>query len=111
MNIKRSVTMNEFSRVLLKRAGILCATILLVASEGFAYSLPGAQEKPLNDDNIQALQKISKGVATVAKHAEKAVVFVSVYKTIRGLPPGMIDPFEFFFGPQGPGGGRGQRPQ
>ncbi|NDA64023.1 MAG: hypothetical protein EBX50_18650, partial [Chitinophagia bacterium] len=67
----------------------------------FAYSLPSNSEKPLNDENIVALQKISKGVSTVAKHAEKAVVFVSVYKTVRGLPPGMIDPFEFFFGNPG----------
>jgi S1-C subfamily serine protease len=74
-----------------------------------AYSLPSSQEKPLNDENIQALQKISRGVSTVARHAEKAVVFVSVYKTTRGLPPGMIDPFEFFFGNPGNGGGNGNR--
>ena len=72
-----------------------------------AYTLPSNTEKPLNDENIQALQKISKGVSTVAKHAEKAVVFVSVYKTVRGLPPGMIDPFEFFFG--NPNGGMQRR--
>jgi serine protease Do len=80
----------------------------------FAYSLPSSQEKPLNDENIQALQKISRGVSTVAKHAERAVVFVSVYKTSRGLPPGMIDPFEFFFGNPGGGQRRGegrQQPQ
>lgn len=71
------------------------------APQIFAYSLPSNSEKPLNDENIVALQKISKGVSTVAKHAEKAVVFVSVYKTVRGLPPGMIDPFEFFFGNPG----------
>lgn len=82
----------------------------LVSTQSLAYSLPGANERPLNDENIQALQKISKGVSTVAKHAEKAVVFVSVYKTVRGLPPGMVDPFEFFFGPQGPRG-RGQQPR
>lgn len=77
----------------------------------YAYSLPGTQEKALNDENIQALQKISRGVSAVARHAEKAVVFVSVYKTTRGLPPGMIDPFEFFFGPQGRGGRRQEQQQ
>jgi serine protease Do len=77
---------------------LLTLALTSAAREGFAYSLPSNSEKPLNDENIQALQKISKGVSTVAKHAEKAVVFVSVYKTVRGLPPGMIDPFEFFFG-------------
>lgn len=79
----------------------------LNSSLSLAYSLPSNQEKPLNDENIQALQRISKGVSTVARHAEKAVVFVSVYKTTRGLPPGMIDPFEFFFGM--PGNGRDPR--
>jgi serine protease Do len=79
------------------------------AQGSFAYSLPSSQDRPLNDENIQALQKISKGVSTVARHAEKAVVFVSVYKTTRGLPPGMIDPFEFFFG--GRQGGPRQRGQ
>ena len=95
----------------LKRAGLCFASGLLIASQSFAYTLPGSQEKPLNDENIQALQKISKGVSTVAKHASKAVVFVSVYKTVRGLPPGMIDPFEFFFGPQGQGGPGGGKPR
>jgi hypothetical protein len=76
-----------------------------LANESAAYNLPSSQEKPLNDESIQALQKISRGVSLVAQHAEKAVVFVSVYKTTRGLPPGMIDPFEFFFG--NPGGGNG----
>jgi serine protease Do len=91
---------------LLKRFFIV---VFLISSVGFAYDLPGSAEKPLNDENVQALQKISRGVSSIAKHSEKAVVFVSVYKTVRGLPPGMIDPFEFFFGPQGPGGrgGRG----
>lgn len=96
----------------LKRAGLTAMASLLVAGQSFAYTLPGAQEKTLNDENIVALQKISKGVSTVAKHASKAVVFVSVYKTVRGLPPGMIDPFEFFFGQQGQGApGRGQPQQ
>lgn len=93
---------------------LLVATLSSTSEEALSYSLPSASDKPLNDENIQALQKISRGVSTIAKHSEKAVAFVSVYKTVRGLPPGMIDPFEFFFGPQGPGGrGRGapQQPQ
>lgn len=105
--------MTSVASQLLRRTGILCAAALFVASQAFSYTLPSANEKPLNDENIQALQKISRGVSTVARHAGKAVVFVSVYKTVRGLPPGMIDPFEFFFGPQGqggPGGGK-QREQ
>jgi serine protease Do len=85
--------------------------VILAASHGLqaapTYTLPSSQEKPLNDENIQALQKISKGVASVARYAAKTVAFVSVYKTNRGLPPGMVDPFEFFFGQNG--GNRGGR--
>jgi len=97
----------QFSSMkVLRRIGlVLSFAFASVAQVSVAYNLPSSQEKPLNDDSIQALQKISKGVSLVARHAEKAVVFVSVYKTTRGLPPGMIDPFEFFFG--NPGGGNG----
>lgn len=105
--------MNRCLRSLVS-TGLTLALFATPATSSFAYSLPSSQEKPLNDENIQALQKISRGVSTIAKQAEKAVVFVSVYKTVRGLPPGMIDPFEFFFGPQGPRGGgpgRGQQPK
>jgi serine protease Do len=102
----------DLSKKLLRIGTVL--TLSLCQPMAFAYSLPSSQEKPLNDENIQALQKISRGVSTVAKHAERAVVFVSVYKTSRGLPPGMIDPFEFFFGNPGGGQRRGegrQQPQ
>jgi serine protease Do len=103
--------MRLFSRPLIKQAfAVLFLTLTIASSsKSFSYNLPSNQEKPLNDENIQALQKISKGVSTVARHAEKAVVFVSVYKTTRGLPPGMIDPFEFFFGMPGNGRGPGGR--
>jgi len=90
------------SRITVTFVLLACTTHSLAA-----YNLPSNSEKPLNDENIQALERISKGVSTVARHAEKAVVFVSVYKTVRGLPPGMIDPFEFFFG--NPNGGMQRR--
>jgi len=99
----KHLSIHCFGRYLLSLAFCLNAATSLAAP----YTLPGNGEKPLNDENIQLLQKISKGVSTVAKHAEKAVVFVSVYKTVRGLPPGMIDPFEFFFG--NPNGGMQRR--
>lgn len=100
--------MKAYSKKFLKTSVLFFSLFLCGPSHSsFAYSLPSNTEKPLNDENIQALQKISKGVSTVAKHAEKAVVFVSVYKTVRGLPPGMIDPFEFFFG--NPNGGMPRR--
>jgi serine protease Do len=99
-------SITSFMKGLIISSGIICG--MMTSSTSPAYSLPSNQEKPLNDENIQALQKISRGVSTVARHAEKAVVFVSVYKTTRGLPPGMVDPFEFFFGMPGNGRGRGE---
>jgi serine protease Do len=60
------------------------------------------------DENLQTLQKLSKGVATIAQRANEAIVFVSVYKTVQGMPFDQVDPFEFFFGPNGPGGQGGQ---
>ncbi|MCX6118398.1 MAG: Do family serine endopeptidase [Proteobacteria bacterium] len=92
---------------------LLASTLLIATTNASSYNLPSANEKAILDDNVLALQKISKGVSAIAKNAEKAVVFVSVYKTSRGLPPGMIDPFEFFFGPQqgGPRGRGNQREQ
>jgi serine protease Do len=91
------------------KMGRLFATVLLLFSTlkaaGAGYVLPGAPQAAPSE-NTQVLQKISKGVAAIAKQANQAIVFVSVYKDVKGMPPGMIDPFEFFFGPRG-----GQRPQ
>lgn len=47
-----------------------------------------------------ALAEISRNVAAIAAEASKAVVFVSTSKMIEGTPFEMIDPFEFFFGPE-----------
>jgi serine protease Do len=104
--------MKFISKFILKSA--ITSQLLLSGTSlhaGPSYQLPSNQEKPLNDENIQALQKISKGVSSVARYAAKAVAFVSVYKTNRGLPPGMVDPFEFFFGQNGNGGRRGRSQQ
>lgn len=84
------------------------------------YRIPAPSDNQPVDENIQLLQKMSRGVASVSQKANQAVVFVSVYKTVKGMPFGMVDPFEFFFGPGGPGGqgspddrrgGRGGGPQ
>jgi serine protease Do len=104
--------MKFISSPYLKQAVLTVGLVTTFSAYGAqTYTLPSSQEKPLNDENIQALQKISKGVSTVARYAEKAVVFVSVYKTNRGLPPGMVDPFEFFFGQPGNGGRRDSQPR
>ena len=72
------------------------------------YKIPPNQDGFVADENTELLQKISKGVATVSQKANQAIVFVSVYKTVKGMPFGMVDPFDFFFGPGGPGGQGGQ---
>ena len=83
-----------------------------------AYSMKKTMSPHTSDENLQILQKLSKGVATIAERANEAIVFVSVYKTVQGMPFDQVDPFEFFFGPNGQGGpadrqnprGRGGRP-
>lgn len=76
---------------------------LLATGPILAYQVPAAPGTS-TEENVQLLQKISKGVSAIAKDASKAIVFVSVYKNVQTMPMGMIDPFEFFFGPRGPGG-------
>jgi serine protease Do len=86
------------------------AVMLSTAASAQGYKIPSGPEAPPTDENLQLLQRISKGVSTVSQKASEAVVFVSVYKTVKGMPFGMIDPFDFFYGPgspfgQPPGGG------
>ena len=68
-----------------------------------AYTIPAEGGPGIDNENVAFLQKMSKGVAQIAKQANQAIVFVSVYKNIQSMPSGMIDPFDFFFGPGGPG--------
>ena len=68
-----------------------------------AYTMKKTATAQTGDENLQILQKLSKGVATIAQRANEAIVFVSVYKTVQGMPFDQVDPFEFFFGPNGQG--------
>ncbi len=88
-----------------------CLAAGSVAPSALAYTIPPPNPSATNQENFEILQRMSKGVAAIAKQANEAIVFVSVYKNVQGngLPPGSIDPFEFFFGPNGPGAGRGGR--
>src|SRR5437763_1808780 len=88
--------------------GALCLSLTGAAAPGLAYTIPPPSSQGPFDANVQLLQNMSSGVAAVAKQANQAIVFVSIYKQIQSMPPGMVDPFEFFFGP---GGGRGRMPQ
>lgn len=82
--------------ILLMYVGALC---FLFSSLAFAYQIPRANQNSVHNENLMTLQKISKGVSEIAKEANKGIVFVSVSKTLEGLPMGFMDPFEFFFGP------------
>jgi serine protease Do len=73
--------------------------LVFIYGTAYAYKLPGS--KPMAaSDNLLFLQKVSKGISELALKGSKAIVFVSVSKTVRGRPFGEVDPFEFFFGPQ-----------
>lgn len=87
---------------------ILAGALVTLPGRTEAYTIPAAPQVAPNE-NVQMLQRLSKGVAAVAKQANEAIVFVSVYKNAPGMPQGMVDPFEFFFGPGGPGGQGGRR--
>jgi serine protease Do len=71
-----------------------------------AYKVPTSESALLNSANVKVLQQISDGVSEISREATRAVVFVSISKTIKGVPFNEINPFDFFFGPQGPHGGR-----
>ncbi len=76
------------------------------------YNIPQPRPARVDDESIATLQKISRAVSDIASEAQKSVVFVSVSKTVKGMPYGMINPFEFFFGPQpGPGGQQQRAPE
>jgi serine protease Do len=92
------------------------ALSLALAAPASAYQIPTPPQRG-SDENLELLQKISRGVATVAKEASAGIVFVSVFKTQTGAPQGFIDPFDFLFPPGsrrpddrgGQGGPRGPR--
>lgn len=92
---------------------LLISLLALSTPRATAYTIP-APEPAKPDENMQELQRLSRGVATIAKQANQAIVFVSVFKNLKGNPMGQVDPFEFFFGPGYRGnpddGGREQAP-
>lgn len=78
---------------------------------------------PLDDSSVSSLVSLDNAVEAVAARVTPAVVNVSVTSRANGdeqnaddqdgqqMPKNMIPPgFQFFFGPQGPGG-RGMKPQ
>ena len=83
-------------QVLINLVLILSGVIYLSSSNLYSYSIPKQGSSAIKNENTLFLEKISKGLQSIATNAQKGVVFVSVSKTIQGFD--MIDPFEFFFG-------------
>ncbi len=71
--------------------------IALTGLSGWAalYKLVPADKPVVLDKSVTLLQEISKATESIADMASKALVFVSVSKTMA-LPQGMVDPFDFF---------------
>jgi len=96
---------------LFKTASIVVSSALLSATSTYGYEIPANNSNAIKVENTEVLQRLSKGIASIAKEANQAIVFVSVYKTSAGLPRGTIDPYEFFFGPGRGNPGGQERPQ
>jgi serine protease Do len=56
--------------------------------------------------SLNALENLSRGVATVASKVNQGVVLISTARTVRGTPFETVDLFEFLFGPSA-----GRRPR
>lgn len=83
-----------------KTKSIIFSLILIIIphySYGYQLAKPDAQKN--HSKNVKLLQQISKGISEIANKASKAVVFVSISKTIKGYYGLEFNPFDFFFGP------------
>jgi serine protease Do len=63
-----------------------------------SYDFPKNNVVDQSDSVLQSTEQISNGITKIAERASTALVFISVSKTIKGMPFHMIDPFEYFFG-------------
>ena len=85
---------------------------LLSSQISFGYALPNSDSRKINDENVIFLQKMSHAIAKIASESEKALVYVSIFKNVKtGLPPGYVDPFEYFFGPDYNRQNQGRNPE
>ena len=62
------------------------------------YQLPSQDTKVQLGASTEVLAQISSAVSAIAASSKKALVFVSVARTMQS-GPGTIHPFDFFFGP------------
>ena len=81
------------------------------STDAVAYEFPTKGGQLRQTEATRVLNQISKGVSDLSAEASKAVVFVSISKTIKGHPFSEVDPFEFFFGPRYRPNGRRELPE
>ena len=83
-------------------AGLATTQIFLAAAcqaklpSGGQYVLPPPDQPAEISANTKILKQMSRELGAVAEASKKALVFVSVAKTIRGY--GQMDPFDYLFG-------------
>lgn len=68
-----------------------------ISSTALSYDFPENKSNNLPSE-VSELQKISRGVSAIAERTSGALVFISVAKTIKGMPFHTMDPFDYFFG-------------
>jgi serine protease Do len=94
--------MRILMRILMTRV-LFCFAVampLVLSERLLAYDLPRDNGKSeISSASTDNLKKLSTGLAEIAKHTRKSLVFISVSKNITLSGQGQIDPFEFFFGP------------
>lgn len=105
LKLERPFAASSFNKLplLLLATALFSSTSLLQA-----YEIPKAGPPPLSGDDISELSRLSKSISKISEHAKKGIVFVSVSKTVHGMPLGQGNPFEFFFGPGFPPGSQGR---
>ena len=77
--------------------------IVVIALTGFlGSSLLFAESTPQASKGVQNLEAIQSAFRAVAQEVIPAVVEIDVVDVVKQAAP--VNPFEFFFGPQGPQG-------
>lgn len=75
---------------------LMIANCVFLSNTLLAYDLPPASTEVKINGNTEILREISRSVGLIAEASKKALVFISVTKTMRG--PNNYDPFFDLFG-------------
>lgn len=86
---------------------ILLGSMLWFSTNGYSYQVKAPPADTKGTPEIQLLQQMSRGISQISEQTRKALVFVSISKTVT---MNQMNPFDFFFGPGlgNPNGGRQQ---